>query len=225
MSAGKRYKFAGSEIQFMTDTDEASPGPLHVSAISKADPAVVTLSDTSSLGVADDVIVGKLSSVEGMTEVDDELYIAQIIDGTTIRLLNVDSTGYGTFTGTALWYPAVMTNWCEITGFNRQGGSAKEIDATTVCSEAEEIELDLPSFGSVQIDFNYAPATDVQQALETFDQSKEKTAIHYTLPRSGGERWVLGFVQQTGEQGSRGNLWTGSATFRITGLPVTVIPA
>jgi hypothetical protein len=81
----------------------------------------------------------------------------------------------------------------------------------------------LPDFGTAQIDFNYAPQTTVQQALDTFQQSGEKTAIHYSLPNGGGERYVLGFIQQTGEQGQNGGLWTGSATFRATGAPVTVI--
>lgn len=222
MSAGKRYKFQGSEIQFATAFDNASPGPLHVSGISNASIAIVTVSDTSSLGAANEVFAGKLSSVEGMTEVDDETFIIQIVDATTFKLLGVDSTGYGTFSGTALFYPAVMSNWCEVTGFNRQGGSSPEIPATTVCSDFAEFEIGLPDFGTAQVDFNYAPNTTVQTALDTFQQSGEKTVLHYSLPRSGGERWVLGFVQQTGEQGQNGGLWTASMTFRATGAPVTV---
>ena len=90
--------------------------------------------------------------------------------------------------------------------------------------EAAEFEIGLPDFGTVQFDFNYAPLTTVQASLETFQQSGDKCAIHYSLPKSGGERWVLGFIQQTGEQGQNGSLWTGSATFRATGKPVTVTP-
>lgn len=224
MSAGKRYKFQGSEIQFTSSFDNTSPGPLSVTAITNANPAVVTVADTSSLGATNDVTAVKLDSVEGMTEVDEEVFLVQVLSGTTFSLLNVNSTGYGTFSGTALAYPAVMTNWCEITGMNRQGGSSPEIPATTVCSEFAEFEIGLPDFGTVQFDFNYAPLTTVQTSLETFQQSGDKCAIHYSLPKSGGERWVLGFIQQTGEQGQNGSLWTGSATFRATGKPVTVTP-
>ncbi len=225
MSAGKRFKFNGSEIQFATSFDDATPGPLSVTAISKATEAVVTVSSTTSLGSTGDVYAGKLASVDGMVEVDDETYLIQVVNGTTFKLLNTDSTGYTTFTGTALFYPAVMSDWCEVTGFNRQGGSSPEIPATTVCSEFAEFEIGLPDFGTAQVDFNYAPATTVQQALEDFQESGDKTVIHYSLPRSGGERWVLGFVQQTGEQGQNGGLWTASMTFRATGKPVTVIPS
>ena len=225
MSAGKRYKFNGSEIQFLTSYDDASPGPLSVSGITQANPAVVTVSSTTSLGATGEITVGKLASVEGMTEVDDEAYIIEIVNGTTFKLLGIDSTAYGAFSGAALFYPGVMSNWCEVTGFNRQGGSSPEIPATSVCSTFAEFEIGLPDFGTAQVDFNYAPTTAIQLALDAFQQSGEKTAIHYSLPRSGGERWVLGFIQQTGEQGQNGSLWTGSLTFRSTGAPVTVTPA
>lgn len=225
MAAGKRYKFNPTEIQFLTSFDESSPGPMSVSAITKANPAVVTVNDTSVLGSTDDIGVVKLSSVEGMTEVDEQTYLVQVINGTTFRLLGVDSSGYGTFSGTALAYPGVFSNWCEVNSFNRQGGTSPEIPATTNCSTYAEFEIGLPDFGTVQVEFNYAPSTAVQQALDAFQQSGEKTALHYSLANNGGERYVLGFIQQTGEQGSNGSLWTGSMTFRSTGAPVTVLPA
>ncbi len=222
MPAGKRYKFNGSEIQFLSSYDEDSPGPMHVTAITKTNPAVVTVDSTTALGATGDIAVAKLDSVDGMTEVEGA-YIVEVLSGTTVSLLGVDSSTYGTFTLTALAYPGVFSDWCEVTGLNRQGGSSPEIPATTVCSTFAEFEIGLPDFGTAQIDFNYAPSTTVQQALDTFQQSGEKTAIHYSLPNGGGERYVLGFIQQTGEQGQNGSLWTGSATFRATGAPVTVI--
>ena len=224
MSAGKRYKWAKSVIKFLTEYDDSSPGPLVITAITKADPPVVTVSSTTTLGVTDEVIVGKITSAEGMTEVDEEEFIAQIINGTTLKLLNTDSTDYGTFSGSALWNPGTMSTWCEVTGLNRQGGSSPEIPASTVCSDFEEVEIGLANFGTVAIDFNYAPLTPIQQALEEFHESGDKIAICYSLPKSGGERWVFGFVQQTGEQGANGGLWTGSTTIRATGKPVTVTP-
>ncbi len=222
MSAGKRYKWAHSEIQFLSSFDDASP-LITVTAITKADPPVVSASHGQG-SVVGTIFVAKLESVEGMTEVDDEVFIMRVLTSGTAQLLNTDSTDYGTFTGTGLLSVGQMTDWCEITSLNRQGGSSPEIPATTVCSDFAEFEIGLPDFGSVAFDFNYAPLTTVQDALDAFQQSGDKTAIHYSLPRSGGERWVLGFIQQTGEQGANGGLWTGSATFRATGAPVTVTP-
>lgn len=223
MSAGKRYKFNGSAIRFLTAYDSASPGPMSVSAISNATEAVVTVDDSSVLGTAGDIGVVEFSSVEGMTEVDDGIYIVEVVNGTSFKLVGVNSTSYGTFTGTALAYPGVMSDWCEVTGFNRQGGSSPEIPASTVCSEFEEVEVGLPSFGTAQIDFNFAPETTVQQALDAFQRSGKKMAIQYEPANGAWQRTVLGFVQQTGEQGQNAGLWTGSATIRATGAPVTVI--
>lgn len=225
MPGGKRYKFSKTEIQIMTALDNASPGPLTVLGITKAEPPVITLNSTTTLGVAGDIGVGQLDSIEGMIEADDEVLLYQIIDGTTITWLNGNSTDWTTFSGSGVFYPGTMSNWCEVTGLNRQGGSSPEINATDVCSDFEEFEIGLPNFGTVQVDFKYAPLTTVQAALETLQENGTKGAIRYSLPRSGGERWVLGFVQQTGEQGQNGGLWTGSMTFRATGKPVTVTPS
>ncbi len=225
MPGGKRYKFSKTEIQIMTAFDDASPGPLHVSNITNAEPPVITVTSTTSLGATGDIGVAELSSVEGMTEADDEVLLYQVINGTTITWLNGDSTGWGTFSGSAVLFPGTMTDWCEVTGLNRQGGSSPEINATSVCSDFEEFEIGLANFGTIQVDFNYAPLTTVQAAMEQLQEDGTKGAIRYSLPRSGGERWVLGFIQQTGEQGQNGSLWTGSMTFRATGKPVTVTPA
>lgn len=224
MSAGKRYKFARSEIQFSLGFDDTSMSG-SITAITNADPPVATDAGHTlgATGTVTAIRTGEVSS--GMIEAGDRVFLVQVLSASTFAILNEDGTAWGTFSGTLEYFQADMSDWCEVTAFNRQGGSAKEIDATTVCSEFEEIELDIPSGGSVQVDFNYAPLTTVQQALEEFDASKDICVLHYSLPRSGGERWVTGFVQQTGEQGSRGNLWTGSLTFRVTGKPVTVTPA
>ena len=222
MPAGKRHKFQGSPIRFLTSYDEASPGPMSVSGISKATEAVVTVGSTTVLGSTGDVGVVKLASVEGMTELGG-YYIVEVIDSTTFKLVGVNSTDYTAFSGTALAYPGVFSARCEVTGLNRQGGSSPEIPATTVCSDFAEFEIGLPDFGTAQVDFNFAPETGVQQALEAFQISGERSAIQYAAANGAWERTVLGFVQQTGEQAQNGGLWTGSCTFRATGAPVTVL--
>lgn len=221
MSAGKRYKFQGSPIRFLTSYDEASPGPMSVSAITKANPAVVTVDSTTVLGATGDVSVVKFASVEDMTELGG-YYIVEVLGATTFSLVGVDSSDYTSFSGTALAYPAVWSSWCEVTGLNRQGGSSPEIPASTVCSDFAEFEIGLPDFGTAQVDFNFAPETTVQQALEDFQISGERTAIQYEAANGAWQRTVLGFIQNTGEQGQNGALWTGSCTFRGTGRPVTV---
>ncbi len=110
-----------------------------------------------------------------------------------------------------------FSNFCELTGYNRAGGSSPEIDAESLCSTAKEYEIGLPDFGTTKLDFNFAPRTAIQVALDAFYRSGEKMAVKVVLPKNGGEMVQLGFVQQTSEQVGKGGLWTGSMTLRNTG--------
>lgn len=216
MAAGKRYKWQGTTIQFLTtfEPDTAHP-ELTITGISSANPAVVTY--TGGDLVDGDVI--EINGVVGMDEVNVEQFIVDNVNGTagTAELVDVDSTGYGSYVSGGTIHVGHFSNFCELTGYNRTGGTSPDIPATSICSVAEEVETGLASFGSTAIDYNFAPQTAIQQALEEFHLSGEKTALKITLPKSGGIMVNLGFVQQTNEQASNGSLWTGSATFRNTG--------
>jgi hypothetical protein len=214
MAAGKRYKWQGSTIQFLTAFDASSPSNV-ITAITKANPAVVTYTGVDPSN--GDVI--QIQNVVGMDEVNLEQYIIDNVNtgAKTLELVDVDSTGYGTYVSGGIFDVGSFSNFCELTGYNRTGGTSPEIDATTICSTAAEFETGLPDFGSTALDYNFAPQTAIQTSLEEFHTSGEKTAVKITLPKSGGIMVLLGFVQQTSEQASNGTLWTGSATLRNTG--------
>ena len=106
---------------------------------------------------------------------------------------------------------------CELTGYNRTGGSSPEIPATSQCSTEAEYEIGLPDRGTTAIDYHFAPKTAIQVALHDFDESKQMMAVKITLPNNGGEMVQLGFVQQQSEQAAVGTLWTASVTIRNTG--------
>jgi len=214
MSAGKRYKFQGSTISIVTEFGADSPSKA-ITGITKANPAVVT---STAHGLTDGDVI-KITGVVGMTEVNDEVFIVNVLGANTFELIDTDSTGYGTWTANGSIDEATFSNWCEVTGYNRQGGSKSENDATSVCSTAKEYELGLPDFGTTQIDFFFAPLTAIQTAMRDFDESGDKLAARISLPRNGGMRTILGFVQQTSEQSQVDGLWTGSLTLRNTGLP------
>jgi Phage tail protein. len=216
MAAGKRYKWQGSTVEFVVDYTANSPGGT-ITGISKANPAVVTASNSLTDG---DVV--KITGVVGMTEVNDGVFIVVDATGSNFKLARVDSTGYGTYTSGGVFQEADFSNFCELTNYNRQGGSSPEIDATTICSTATEYEVGLPDFGTTAVDYNFAPDTDVQEALEAFHSSGEQLAVRVTLPKSGGIRVIKGFVQQTSEQAGNGGLWKGSATLRNTDQPVDI---
>jgi len=212
MAGGKRFKFTGSQIAVLTEFGANSPS-MSITAITKANPAVVSVSNH---GLQDGDVV-HISGVGGMTEVNDEAYIINQLGVGTFELVDTNSTAWGTYTSGGKVDEAVFSNFCELTGYNRSGGSSPEIDAESLCSSAKEFEIGLPDFGTTQIDYNFAPRTTIQMAVDTFYRSGDKTAVRVTLPNNGGEMVQLGFVQQTSEQVGKGGLWTGSMTIRNTG--------
>jgi hypothetical protein len=154
-----------------------------------------------------------------MTEVNNGVFVVgTVVAGSnTFELADVDSTGYGTYTSGGIVDIGTFSNLCELTNYNRQGGTSPEIAATTICSTAQEYEIGLPDFGTTQIDFNFAPLTTVQGALHAFYLSGDKMAIKVLLPNGGGNLVQIGFVQQESETAGVGGIYTASATIRNTG--------
>lgn len=212
MAGGKRYKWTGSLISVLTDFGAHSPS-LSITAITKANPAVVTC---SSHGLVDGDVC-YIRGVVGMTEVNDNAYIVDYVSASQFKLVDTDSTGWGTWTSGGKLDEASFSNFCELTGYNRSGGTSPEIDAESLCSTAKEYEIGLPDFGTTKLDYNFAPRTTIQTALDLFYRSGDLMAVKVVLPNSGGSMVQLGFVQQTSEQVGKGGLWSGSMTLRNTG--------
>jgi len=215
MTSSKTFKFTGSTIAVLTSFDEGSPA-LAITAITKADPAVVSC---AAHGLVDGDVV-KLSDIVGMTELNDEIFVVNVLTSGTFELVDQDSTDYAAYISGGEVAPATFSNFCELTGYNRQGGSKPEIDSTSLCSEAAEYELGLRDFGTTQLDFKFAPQTTIQLAIATFDASGDKMAVRVDLPKSGGRLVQLGFIQQTSETVANAGIWAGSITVRNTGARV-----
>lgn len=212
MSSGKRYKFHGSLIQLLLGFDADSPS-LVISGITQANPAVVSC---NSHGLSDGDVI-KISGVVGMIEVNDGVYIVEVVDANSFRLVDVDSSAYGAYVSGGAADVGEFSNFCELTNYNRQGQASAEMEATTICSTAKEYETDLPDFGTTQLDYNFAPRTAIQGKLQAYYLSGERMAVKITLPNSGGVMVQLGTVQNQSEQAGRGTLWTASGTIRNTG--------
>lgn len=212
MSQGTRYKFQGSQIQVLTAFDADSP-PLTITAVTQANPAVVSFTGTPP----NDGDVIKIASVVGMTELNGHAYIVDNVGGGTLELVGVDSSGYNAYTSGGTISLGSFSNFCELTNYNRTGGTSPEIPATTLCSDAQEYELGLPDFGNTALTFNFAPQTAVQGALHEWYLSGDEMAIRVELPNNGGIMVQKGFVQQETETAGVGTLWTATATIRNTG--------
>ena len=213
MSSGKRYKFQGSTFGVQTSLGT----PKTISAISLADPAIVSAS-AHGFDVGD---VVKLENIDGMTQVDDGLFAVDTpVAAGTFALSGVDSTLYdalvvGSPAPTAS--PVVFSNFCELTGSNQQDGATDQEDVSTICSTAKEFEDGLPDSGTLQLDFNWAGNLAVQAAMRTARANGTKIAFKVTFPGDGGVVIMIGSVQQTSFSGQVGQVWKGSATIKLSG--------
>lgn len=212
MASGKRYKFQGSSISVVVGFAADSPSKA-ISGATRANPCVVS---SSNHGLSNGDVV-RITGVVGMDELNNELFVVANKQTSSFELEGVDSTGYGQYTSGGLIDVAEFSEFCELTNYNRTGGSSPEIQATTICSDAAEYELGLPDFGTTQISFNFAPQTAVQTALHDFYLSGEKIAVKVELPSSAGTMIQMGFIQQESETVGTGGLWAATVTIRNTG--------
>lgn len=215
MSGGKRYKFTGTTIGILIGFDDDA---LDITGITNTNPVVLSIADHGR--APGDVV--RLSGIVGMTELNDVIGVVQAVGAGTITLAGINATEYGAYVSGGEAEVANFSNFCELTDFNRAGGSSPEIQADTLCSEAAEFELGLPDYGTTTLSYNFAPRTAIQGRLQEANDSGEKIAIKVKLPNNGGEMVQMGMVQQTSETSGRGGLWTGSATIRNTGKRVDI---
>jgi Ubiquitin-activating enzyme E1 FCCH domain len=212
MGASVRYKWAGSTIAILTGFHADSPANA-ITAVTKANPAVVT--DAGHNLVDGDVIT--ISGVVGMTELNGGVYTVNVLTSSTFELLGVNSTGYGTWTSGGTYTIGTFSNWCELTSYNRSGGTSPEIAATSICSTAKEFELGLPDFGTTALAYHFAPQTPIQLAISAAYLAGSTVAVKVVLPKSGGTMVQQGFIQQTSEQAANDGMWSGTMTLRNTG--------
>lgn len=207
-----RYKFQGSKFRVQTGFQSDSP-PQAITGITLADPAVVT---STAHGYVDGDVV-KITGVVGMTEVNEGVYVVDNADANTFELAGIDSTGYTPRTSGGVLSQVVLSNWCEVTGFDQQDGTADTIEATTICSTAKEFEQGLSDSGTMSLNFNFAPKTLVQTAMREAKKSGDQTTFELELPKNGGILTMLGTVQSTSFSGSNNGIVSGSASIKLTG--------
>ncbi len=111
----------------------------------------------------------------------------------SITLFGIDSTDYGTYVSGGIAAKGVFSNFCELTGFDRSGGAAAEISTTTICSDAEESEVGLRNFGTLKLDYNFAP-TAVVNAFDAAQAAGTSIMVKRVLPKSAGATIWTGYT-------------------------------
>jgi hypothetical protein len=190
--------------------------PLAISAISKANPGVVSY--TGADPVNGNFVV---LSIQGMYEVNE--FIARIasVDGAanTFALDSIDTTLFHDFaSGTA----AVVTLGTSITTFttvNGSGGDAAEIDATTIHDQVDKIELG--NFSAIKYTFGsqWDPADAGFKAMVAASKVKARRAFQFLWP-DGRMALVYGRIGFAGTPGGQTKAIVESpATITSQGFP------
>lgn len=207
MSLGKRYKFFGTTFQVVTGY--GTPVTSGITAISKANPCVVT--DTAH-GLTTGAVV-KITAVVGMTELNDGLYVVETLTADTFALVGVDSTNYDTYVSGGTYTPATFGASCEVTNYQGDSGSTTETETETNCGKA--IDFGSPDPGSVTMAYNRAPNA-FQTAIESARKTVTPIAIKTTIPNSGGTMIDVGVITQVTRGAQSGGTWAGGCTLRRT---------
>lgn len=191
-----------------------------VTAITKASPGVAT---SAAHGLVDGTI-GYFSGVSGMVELEDQAASVDAPVTNTINIEGLDTTNFGTFTGTCSFTP--VATWLTLspsTGYTLGGGAADEIDATTLLDTSKKIEFGMNAADSVQID----GFSDSQLAANVLidGAARAGTDIVFRLTLSNGERRIFkGQPSLPGEQLAVNQKATGSFNVAVKGR-VMKLPA
>lgn len=106
-----------------------------------------------------------------------------------------------------------------ITGIG--SGSATEIDVTTLASAAKEFRMGLQDFGSVQIEMIRNQDDAGQLAMFTAMGNQASAVFVVTMPTSTANVITFtGYIMSIGLDINADGVVTGTATVRITGVPV-----
>ncbi|RTL40562.1 MAG: phage tail protein [Burkholderiales bacterium] len=198
--------------QGSTFSIEGTPGgALTITAITKATSAVVTATNTLSVG---DVV--EFGTVTGMPEIFGLLGIVTAATGTNFTV-NIDSSGYATAGTTGAANPKTWTQVNNVKTYSGFDGSASELDKTNLSSGAMEYAAGLQDFGQFSITVDVDDTDAGQMAMRAAKTSAATKAFRLRLP-NGKQRVFKGFVKKFSEEGGVNQIVKASADIRITGV-------
>lgn len=209
MAVGKTTPFKGSKFFIQTGEDAGKV----ITGITNAQPPVVSIANHG-------YTAGTPITIKDVNAEVDGAYIVANPDTGTFELQGADFTAVDTIVVTAesKAYSLTFTSACEVTSINKTGGTIDQTEVSSICSERKEYESGLADAGTLQINFNYAPATAVQQKLEEYELSAEKFWQKLVLPRQQGTLLLYGAIQ-TGMNidGAVNGVFTSSVTIQLSG--------
>lgn len=199
------------------DIETARPSTLVITAISKANPAVITYTGTDPTN--GQYVV--LRDIVGMTEINDQVIrLANVVGGSnTAELEGIDSTAFDDFvSGEAdvLTFGVSMTTVQDV---NSGGGEFRFSDLTTIHDDVEKRAPTVASPFTLQLGCLFKPDDAAHIELEEANDTKAQRAIRIRWP-SGHKALFLAYVGASGiPTGSAQEVVKTSVSFEGQGKP------
>lgn len=152
--------------------------PKNITAITQANPAVVT-STAHGLATGDLVTI---AAVGGMTALNGNTYIIEVLTANTFELAGVNSTGLPAYTSGGTATPLVMTQMCEIDSLTANDPGSQLVEVSTICSTAKEFIAGLPDDGTATFNFNWVPSDTGIAKLWTLRDSGNADYFRIRVP-------------------------------------------
>ena len=184
----------------------------NITAATQANPCVLT---SAAHGLTDGALV-KLAAIGGMTQLNGQVAVIQVLTANTFALLGVDSTGYTAYTsgGTAT---GVLAKAINVTGFSGFDGQSGEIDVRDFDSGSTEFLGGLADAGQVTLNVQISDTDDGQNARRASQRAGGVVTPFLLTFRNARFRSFRGFVRSFSEQGAVDGVITGTVAIRISG--------
>lgn len=205
MSKGKTYKFFGSEFKASTGFGSTKA----VTGATNASPCVLTVTAHGLTGHG----VVMPQSVGGMVELNDRLWVFEVVDVDNVRLLGCDATQFGTYTSSGTIKAATFTSHCEETSYSYDSGSTPVTEDETNCGVITNVGA--PRLGSLSLGFK-AAENAFQDALIASRDAATEVAFRVAPAGMTKVRYDIGYITQFTEAGSAGGTWDGTAAVNLT---------
>jgi hypothetical protein len=187
-----------------------------VTAITKADPAVMTLAAGHGQAAKK---VGYLNSVEGMVQLEGQAVRIASLATNDATLDDVDTTASADFTGAAEFIP--VTAWATLakaTNYEIGGGEGDSIDTTVLLDDIKQEEQGQLAAQTVNIGVNSEDlATQAMQIIKKAARNQQFLVFRITL-KTGAVRVFRGQPSLPGESVQKSALGTGSFSVKVKGF-------
>lgn len=184
-----------------------------ITAITKANPGVFT---SSAHGFTNGQVIG-ISGVVGMVEVNGKYGVVVAATTNTFSIAGLDTTNATTYTSGGSATPSQVTVG-NFKAVPMPGGQKSELEVTNLASTSKEFIAGLRDNGQATISFDIDQDDQGQQVIRSSFAASGSVAspFLFTLPNSK-TRSFNAFCMNYGEQNGVDQVFTGSATLRITG--------